>query len=123
MQYAIKHKGSYILINTLPNDEQGCLILNTVSFNMEEKIINELLNQYVFRDKTIVVYGKNTNDDTVEKKYSQLLSLGFIEVYIYTGGMFEWMLLQDIYGKDEFPTTSKVLDILRYKGKQIFYVA
>jgi len=123
MQYAIKHKGSYILINTLPNDEQGCLILNTVSFNMEEKIINELLNQYVFRDKTIIVYGKNTNDDTVEKKYSQLLSLGFIEVYIYTGGMFEWMLLQDIYGKDEFPTTSKVLDILRYKGKQIFYVA
>ena len=30
--------------------------------------------------------------------------------------MFEWLLLQDIYGDDEFPTTTKELDILKYKG-------
>jgi rhodanese-related sulfurtransferase len=117
IQYAIKNKERYILINTLPIEEQGCLIINTVTYHMEERIINELLNQYVLKDKIIIVYGRNANDDTVEKKYRQLISLGFIEVYMYIGGMFEWMLLQDIYGKDEFQTTAKVLDILKYKGK------
>jgi hypothetical protein len=121
IQYAIKNKDQYILINTLPIDEQGCLIMNTVLYSMEERMINELLNQYALRDKIIIVYGKNTNDDTVEKKHRQLLSLGFVEVYTYLGGMFEWMLLQDIYGKDEFQTTSKVLDILKYKGKRAIF--
>jgi hypothetical protein len=85
---------------------------------MEEKIINDLLNQYNFKDKSIIVYGKNANDHTAEKKYRQLITIGFVDVYIYLGGMFEWMLLQDIYGKDEFPTTTIVLDILKYKGKR-----
>ena len=88
---------------------------------MEESVINEFLNQYALRDKVIIVYGKNTNDDTVEKKYRQLISLGFVEVYMYLGGMFEWMLLQDIYGRDEFLTTSRVLDILKYKPKRSMY--
>jgi len=118
VQYAIKNKEKYILINTLPIDEQNCLIINTVKYDMEEKVINELLNNYLLKDKIIVVYGKNANDDTVEKKYKQFVSLGFMDVHIYLGGMFEWMLLQDIYGLDEFPTTTKVLDILRYKGKR-----
>lgn len=121
IQNAIKNKERYILINTLPIDEQGCLITNTVTYSMEESIINEFLNQYALRDKIIIVYGKNTNDDTVEKKYRQFVSLGFIEVYMYLGGIFEWMLMQDIYGRDEFPTTSKVLDILKYKPKRSMY--
>jgi rhodanese-related sulfurtransferase len=118
VQYAIKNKEKYILINTLLIDEQKCLIFNTVKYDMEEKVINELLNNYLLKDKIIVVYGKNTNDDTVDKKYKQLVSLGFTDVYIYLGGMFEWMLLQDIYGNDEFPTTTRVLDILIYKSKK-----
>jgi hypothetical protein len=118
VQYAIKNKEKYILINTLLIDEQKCLIINTVKYDMEEKVINELLNNYLLKDKIIVVYGKNANDDTVEKKYKQLVSLGFTDVYIYLGGMFEWMLLQDIYGFDEFPTTVRVLDILMYKSKK-----
>jgi len=36
-------------------------------------------------------------------------------VHIYPGGIFEWLLLQDIYGDDMFKTTSKELDILKYK--------
>jgi len=122
LQYAIKNKDRFVLINTLPIDEQQCLIYNTIKYDTEEKLINELLNQYVLRDKNIIVYGKNTNDDTVEKKYRQLISLGFTEVYIYLGGMFEWLILQDVYGKDEFPTTSKVLDILKYKSKRTYGV-
>ena len=118
VQFIIKNKDRFILINTLPIDQQNCLILNTVTYDMEEKLINDLLGQYNFKDKGIIVYGKNGNDDTVEKKYRQLISIGFVEVYIYVGGMFEWMMLQDIYGRDEFPTTSKVLDILKYKGNR-----
>ena len=39
-------------------------------------------------------------------------------VYLYLGGLFEWLLLQDIYGFDDFPTTSRQLDILKYKPGQ-----
>ena len=85
-----------------------------------EKLINDILAGIENSRKKFVVYGKNSNDDTVEKKYKQLISLGFSEVYIYRAGMFEWMLLQDIYGKEEFPTSTKVLDILKYKPPKTF---
>ena len=29
--------------------------------------------------------------------------------------MFEWLLLQDIYGEKDFPTTKPEMDILKYK--------
>ena len=41
------------------------------------------------------------------KKYDQLIGLGFVNVFIYPGGLFEWLLLQDIYGYDNFPTQNK----------------
>ena len=31
-----------------------------------------------------------------------------------------WLLLQDIYGYDNFPTTSQERDILKFKGKSVF---
>jgi hypothetical protein len=42
------------------------------------------------------------------------VSLGFKNVYIYLGGMFEWLLLQDVYGQKEFPTDKKG-EILDFK--------
>jgi hypothetical protein len=116
VQYAIKNINQYIIINTLPNAEQDCLIKHTLSYEQEESTINEMLGNYDFNKKKIIVYGKNSIDETAEKKYSQLKTLGFSELYLYSGGLFEWMLLQDIYGNTEFPTTKKVLDILKYKG-------
>jgi hypothetical protein len=116
VQYAIKNINQYIIINTLPNTEQDCLIKHTLSYEQEESTINELLGNYDFNNKKLIVYGKNSSDETAEKKYSQLRTLGFSEIYLYTGGLFEWMLLQDIYGNTEFPTTKKVLDLLKYKG-------
>ena len=62
-----------------------------------------------------MIYGKNCNDEKLISKYKQLIDLGFINVNIYAGGMFEWLLLQDIYGDDNFPTTSRELDILKYR--------
>jgi len=115
IQYAIKKINEYIIINTLPTNEQDCLIKNTLPYEEEEKTINELLNNYDFNNKKIIIYGRNTNDETAEKKYNQLRTLGFSEIYLYSGGLFEWLLLQDIYGATEFPTNKKILDILKYK--------
>ena len=113
IQYAIKNPGYYIIINTLPIQEQKCLIRTTINYDQEENLINQLLSQGI--SKTIIVYGRNDNDTTVDKKYHQLLSLGFVDIYIYRGGLFEWLLLQDIYGNSEFNSTSKMLDILKYR--------
>ena len=56
---------------------------------------------------------------TVYNKYEQLIKFGFSNLYIYPGGMFEWLCLQDIYSHDNFPTNKKELDILKYKPDSI----
>ncbi len=114
---AIENRSSikYIIINTLSREEQTCLIKGTISCNDEEKIINDLMESYETKKIKILIYGKNSCDLGIEKKYHQLQKLGFSDVFVYYGGLFEWLLLQDIYGFDEFPTTGKVIDILRYK--------
>jgi len=60
----------------------------------------------------------NSSDDTCINKYDQLVKLGFYNVYVYAGGLFEWLLLQDIYGSDLFPTTNDKVDFLKYKGRK-----
>lgn len=107
--------GKFIIINTLENNNQECLIKNTLSPDEE---INAL-NNYLKNDKNIniLIYGENCCDTKVIDKFNQLYKLGFANLYIYIGGLFEWLLLQDIYGDDEFPTTTKIIDILKYKGK------
>lgn len=106
-------KGKNIIINTLTEKEQECLIQGTINILDEVKILNECLNNS--KDRDIIIYGKNCNDEKLFSKYKQLIDLGFTNVYIYIGGLFEWLLLQDIYGDENFPTTSKELDILKYK--------
>jgi hypothetical protein len=107
----------YLLINTLPLNEQYCLIYNTVNINEEETTINSLMNNYI--DKNIVIYGKNYNDITLLKKYNQLISFGFTNIYIYKGGLFEWLLLNDIYGSENFKIIGNELDILKYRNPAI----
>ena len=111
---------NFIIINTLESDNQDCLIKNTILASDEEKILNKMLTDYNEPDKNIILYGKNANDNTVDEKYDQLINMGS-NVYIYSGGLFEWLLLQDIYGYDEFPTTKKVVDILKYKPNRIIF--
>lgn len=121
MQTVIKNPEIYLIINTLPVSEQHCLIANTTLAVDEENIINKFTKEN--RNIRIVIYGKNCNDEATNKKYQQLLSLGFYNIFLYTGGMFEWLLLQDIYGKDLFPTTKKELDLLKYKPNQLLNIA
>jgi 23S rRNA pseudoU1915 N3-methylase RlmH len=120
MQTVIKNPEIYLIINTLSPYEQQCLIINTTLPNEEEMIINKFLKEN--KSIRIIIYGKNCNDETINKKYQQLYSLGFYNIFVYLGGMFEWLLLQDIYGKDLFPTTKKELDLLKYKSTQLLSI-
>lgn len=110
---AQKEPSKYVIINTLPTNEQQCLIAGTLAACDEELVINELLNSY--SDKTVVIYGRNSADVSPEKKHKQLVSLGLRDIFVYSGGLFEWLLLQDIYGTGEFKTTSKCVDMLAYR--------
>ena len=117
IQKIIKNDYNAIIINTLSINNQDCLIKKTIHGLEEENV----LNSYIRKDKNIniIIYGENSIDNKIINKYNQLYKLGFYKLYVYVGGLFEWLLLQDIYGDEEFPTTSKIIDILKYKGKSI----
>ena len=121
VQYVLKNLDGHLLINTLSETEQDCLILNTMNIKNEENIINSCIKNGR-KDIKIIIYGKNCNDNKTINKYNQLTNLGFYNVYIYVGGMFEWLMLHDIYGEKEFPTTKKELDILKYKPYKVLNV-
>jgi len=117
IQQIFRTNQNSLLINTLSANEQSCLIKGTVSIQDEIRLINENMHRSSIN---IIVYGKNTSEMSPYKKVEQLMGLGFYNVYLYPGGLFEWLCLQDIYGFEEFPTTSKELDILRYKPVSAF---
>jgi rhodanese-related sulfurtransferase len=126
MQYAINEKNNHtqnsyqntkiIIINTLDVNNQHCLIAGTTPIVSEVETINYYLKTY--KDVKVIIYGMNSSDDTCINKYDQLVKLGFYNVYVYAGGLFEWLLLQDIYGSDLFPTTNDKVDFLKYKGRK-----
>lgn len=111
MQTIIQNK-HYIIINTLSPDLQNCLIINTLNASQEVSIINNLIK--TDKERIIIIYGKNCIDESLIKKYTQLLNLGFKNINVYVGGLFEWLTLQDIYGSDLFPTTNIEKDFLKY---------
>ncbi len=118
MKYSIDKK--YIIITTLTTqDTTTNLIKNTITPNEEENIINKMIDAYE-TSKHVVIYGKNSCDSSVYSKYNELKNFGFTNIFIYNGGIFEWMLLQDIYGFDNFPTTISDIDILKFKQPSFF---
>jgi len=112
--FSFNHDKDFILISTLPATQQIYLIHNTVPYHIEEKVINDSITNY--SQQTIIIYGKNSSDITIETKYLQLRNLGHPEdkLFIFYGGLFEWSLLKDVYG-DAFKTTSNGNDILHFK--------
>ena len=122
IKYSLKFPDKYLVINTLTFENQDCLISGTILAIQEEALINKMLESADYKVKTVIIYGKNASDNTVYKRYYQMLNLGFTEVYIYGGGLFEWLLLQDIYSFSEFPTTKKGADILRYRETPILNI-
>ena len=71
--------------------------------------------------KNIIIYGKHSNDEKIYEQYDKITKLGG-NASIYVGGLFEWLLLQDIYGAELFPTTNKTLDLLKYKPNSILNI-
>lgn len=134
----IKTPSKYILINTMPENIQDILIPTTIESSKEETCINDIIdfNKSSMNNISIIIYGKNSCDTTVNAKYKQIKRYGFTNVYIYTGGLFEYLLLNDIYGKEHFPlnvnsesgiyvytNTSQPtkIDILKYKPDRSIY--
>ena len=83
IQYLIKKKSNFLLINTLSPNYQDCLIKKTIPVYEEEKLINHCISEN--KEVNIIVYDKNANAPNLMKKYEQLVSLGFYNVYIYPG--------------------------------------
>jgi hypothetical protein len=106
--------GDVILIHTMDRNKQDCLIKSTLTADQEVDALNKAINSFE-NPPTIVIYGANACDATIVEKYNQLTQLGFHDVQVYPGGVFEWLLLQDIYGAELFPTTIEHADILKYK--------
>ena len=104
-------KNNYLLISTLPDSSQDCLIYCTIPVDKEVKLVEESIKN----KSIIIIYGFNYTDSSIYKKYNQIKALGHNNVYIYQGGLFEWLVLQDIYGDSEFKTSSYILDHLKYK--------
>ena len=117
MQNIVNNKSDYLVINTLDKNMQTCLISTTINISQEEQIINELLSNNL--NKKIVIYGKNSDDEKIYEKVHQLHKLGFNYLYVYSGGLFEWLLLQDIYTDKNIKTTKKELNLMKYKPKNI----
>lgn len=123
----LKQRGNdqFLLISTLDDANQNHVIKSTILAQDEEERINEIISGKNDDAENImlVVYGKHVADEKVITKYNQLKSLGFSNILVYPGGMFEWLLLQDIYGADLFPITStnkcRDIDILEYRPPSI----
>jgi hypothetical protein len=97
-----------ILISTLPFDKQSVLIKNTINASEENIYVERAIKE----KKNIFIYGLNAHDEKIYKKFNQLKKLGHNNTFIYLGGLWEWILLQEVYGKEIFETTGncEILD-------------
>jgi hypothetical protein len=111
LQERMKH--DIILINTMETKRQFCLIKGTLRAENEVDIMNKLLKTN--KNKEIIVYGIHHTDLSVIKKYNQLKKLGFNNVHIYFGGIYEWILLQDVFTSVNFQTDGIIENIVDYK--------
>ena len=116
------HTVTYLIISTMKSEFLNCVISGTVPAAQEEARINDILSGNTVNGDTItiIVYGLHATDETAYAKYEQLLKHGITRVCVYVGGMFEWLLLQDIYGADLFPTSGKkeAADIIKYRPQR-----
>lgn len=121
---ALKDRTKYIFISTMPLELQNALIPNTIPCIDEAMTINRIIDEFSATKYIFIVYGKNACDDTSSKKYQQLRNLGFSNVHVFPGGMFEYILLNDMYGEKLFPISGsngigipdKVVDIMEYRS-------
>jgi len=116
LQIISSSQGNAVIIHTLDEGDQSVLIKGTLTAKEEEQWMDKYLAGELTNEYTFLIYGRHSCDDGPRRKRNQLMSMGISDVYIYSGGLFEWLLLQDIYGEPEFPTRGeKPKDLLRYR--------
>jgi len=111
------HTGKTV-IHTMNVADELILIKGTLLSHQEVNRINMWLSNDDFNNE-IYIYGySNADYNKLLQRQKQLNGLGFKNVYIYFGGMFEWLLLRDVFGADEFPLDGvlkgAIVDILKY---------
>jgi hypothetical protein len=102
----------YLVISVLSETEQDVLIQGTVACGNEVAEVEKAIQA----KRVIIIYGRNNHDDRVWLKYAQLKKLGG-KAKVYIGGLFEWILLQELYGNERFPLTSAKFDPYQYSPK------
>jgi len=96
-----KH-GYSLILSTMITQRGSPFILGTLSKQLEEVTLSAMLRTKRF-NIPILVYGHNSFDKTVETMCNILLNRGFTHVFVYIGGMFEWLLLNKLYGNNACP--------------------
>ena len=82
VKFAIKNPNSYILINTLSLNLQKNIIKGTIPAEKEESVINKIIEDYEMTTMKILIYGRNSTDNTAETKATQMSHLGFSNVFL-----------------------------------------
>ena len=95
-KYTDMNSNNYVLVSTLADDRQHCLIPGTLPSHDEVARITAIIKEKRQRDMIVHIYGENYADNKIMIQYKKLVSIGFKNVYIYPGGMFEWLCLQEI---------------------------
>lgn len=113
----IQNINSTSLIITVMDNSINCFIPNTILPKEEEVIINNIIDNKKQNNYTIILYGKNCKDmDAIKKKILQFKEFGFLNIYVYAGGLFEWLLLREVFGEMQFPITGHLskLGVVEY---------
>ncbi len=82
-------------------DAQPWRIHGTLSADEEERQINRLVehgSKNSGTPKHIVYYGLNSTDTSPETQARKLMSHG-LKASVYRGGLFEWILLRELFGE------------------------
>lgn len=90
--------GRVMLFNGLKKQYHSCVIPGTIPYPDMRKSIKTITLEHI----PIVYcanYSCNASHKFAEKKLNHLDT-----VYIYSGGILEWLLLQKKYGKKKYPT-------------------
>ena len=106
-----RHHANTLIISTLNIEYEHFVIQGTVPIQEEADLINKLISKKSFETK-IIIYGKNSSDERIYEKYNQLVKHGFTYCSVYVGGLFEWLLLQEVCGREEFPTKTECVHVL-----------
>lgn len=107
--YITDNSAKVILLASPLVDAKMWRIDGTLTPEMEEREINRMIQNYSSSGKApeekIVYYGLNSVDRSPDEQAAKLARHG-IEASVYRGGMFEWLLLREIFGADNYPVVS-----------------